>query len=80
MSKFQGYQASQKQYDMKVEEHVYVNARDGVRVAVDIYRPDAPGKFPALPAISPNGKSAQVFETHLQPFGKPLRMKKRRIR
>ena len=50
MSKVQGYQASQKHYDIKVEEDVYVTARDGVRVAVDIDRPGAPGKFPALPA------------------------------
>ena len=40
--------ASEKQYGVKVEENVYVTARDGVRVAIDIYRPDAPGKFPAL--------------------------------
>jgi len=26
---------------------------DGVRLAVDIYRPDAPGKVPALLAMSP---------------------------
>lgn len=47
MSVTHKYQASQKQYDINVEANVYVTARDGVRVAVDIYRPDAPGKFPA---------------------------------
>ena len=38
---------------MVVDKDVFVTARDGVRLAVDIYRPDAPGKFPALLAISP---------------------------
>ena len=33
-------------YKMKIEKNVMVPVRDGVRLAVDIYRPDAPGKFP----------------------------------
>jgi len=45
-------------YGTKVERNVYVPARDGVRLAVDIYRPDAPGRFPALLALSPYGKDA----------------------
>jgi predicted acyl esterase len=64
--------ASEKKYGIKVEENVMVTTRDGVRVAVDVYRPDAPGKFPALLALSPYGKSAQVFETPPQPFGKSI--------
>jgi len=63
---------SQPKYGMIVEENVYVMARDGVRLAVDIYRPDAPGEFPALLAMSPYGKSAQTFETPPQPFGKSV--------
>ncbi|MBC7292881.1 MAG: CocE/NonD family hydrolase, partial [Thermoleophilia bacterium] len=39
---------SQPQYKMVVEKDVMVTMRDGVRLAVNIYRPDAPGKFPAL--------------------------------
>jgi predicted acyl esterase len=61
---------SQPQYRVVVEENVYVPARDGVGLAIDIYRPDAPGKFPALLAMSPYGKSLQTFETPPQPFGK----------
>ena len=64
--------ASEKKFGIKVEENVMVTTRDGVRVAVDVYRPDAPGKFPALLALSPYGKSAQVFETPPQPFGKSI--------
>src|SRR5208282_4821998 len=64
--------ASEKKYGVKAEENVMVTTRDGVRVAIDIYRPDAPGKFPALLALSPYGKSAQVFQTPPQPFGKSI--------
>ncbi|MCL6478930.1 MAG: CocE/NonD family hydrolase [Peptococcaceae bacterium] len=64
--------ASQPQYGVIVEENVFVTARDGVKLAVDVYRPDAPGKFPALLALSPYGKSAQVFQTPPQPFGKSI--------
>jgi hypothetical protein len=58
--------------NMIVEENVFVTVRDGTQIAVDIYRPDAPGKYPALLAMSPYGKSAQTFETPPQPFGKSV--------
>ena len=38
---------------MKVEKNVFVTMRDGVRISLCIYRPDKPGKFPALFAASP---------------------------
>ena len=41
------------QYGMKVEKHVAVTMRDGVRISLCVYRPDAPGKFPTLFAASP---------------------------
>jgi putative CocE/NonD family hydrolase len=43
---------SQPQYGVRVERDIYVKMRDGVRVAVDVYRPDARGTFPALYASS----------------------------
>ena len=55
-------------YKMKVEKNVMVPARDGVRLAVDVYRPDAPGKFPALLAMSPYGKAIQTLP---YPFPQP---------
>jgi hypothetical protein len=64
--------ASEKKYGVTVEENVFVTSRDGVRIAIDIYRPNAGGKFPALLAMSPYGKSAQVFDTPPQPFGKSI--------
>jgi len=54
-------------YKMKVEKNVYVPMRDGVRMAVDIFRPDAPGKFPALFALSPYGKGIQTLPIPQQP-------------
>lgn len=38
---------------MMVEDKIMVEMRDGVKIACRIYRPDAPGKYPALFAASP---------------------------
>jgi predicted acyl esterase len=38
---------------------VMVAMRDGVKICVDIYRPDAPGKFPALLAFAIYNKDLQ---------------------
>jgi putative CocE/NonD family hydrolase len=38
---------------MKVEKGITVRMRDGVRISLAVYRPDAPGRFPALFAASP---------------------------
>jgi putative CocE/NonD family hydrolase len=66
------HKASQPKYGVVVDRDVFVPARDGVGLAIDIYRPDGPGKFPALITLSPYGKDAQMFETPPQPFGKSI--------
>ena len=38
---------------MKVEKPITVRMRDGVRISLCVYRPDADGRFPALFAASP---------------------------
>ena len=38
---------------MKVEKPITVRMRDGVRISLCVYRPDAEGRFPALFAASP---------------------------
>ncbi len=38
---------------MKVETGIYATMRDGTRIALKIYRPEAEGEFPALFAASP---------------------------
>jgi predicted acyl esterase len=45
--------AAAPRYKMKQERDVYVTMRDGVQIALRIYRPDAPGRYPALLAASP---------------------------
>jgi putative CocE/NonD family hydrolase len=40
-------------HTMKVEKGVTVRMRDGVKISLCVYRPDAPGQFPTLFAASP---------------------------
>ncbi len=63
---------SQPEYSMRVEKDIYVPMRDGVRLAVDVYRPDCEGKFPALMAASPYGKEIQQLPIPPQAQGGPL--------
>lgn len=64
---------SEPLYKVIREENVMVEARDGVKIAIDIYRPDAEGTFPGLIAMSPYGKISQVYpETPPMPFGKSI--------
>ena len=48
--------AQTEQYKVIRERNVMVPMRDGVRLATDIYRPDSPGRFPALVTRGPYGK------------------------
>jgi predicted acyl esterase len=57
---------------MIVERDLMVPMRDGVRVAVDVYRPSGEGPFPALLALSPYGKGKQSIMAQPQPGGSPL--------
>ena len=34
-----------------VEKDIYVKMRDGVKLALNVYRPDKPGKFPVVLAL-----------------------------
>ena len=52
-------QQSELQYGMIVEKDVMVEARDGVKLAVDVYRPDGPGAFPGLFTFSVYVKDCQ---------------------
>jgi predicted acyl esterase len=44
---------------IRLEENVYVAMRDGVKIAVDIYRPEKEGKYPAIFSMSPYIKELQ---------------------
>jgi putative CocE/NonD family hydrolase len=55
---------SQPDYHIILEEDVWVPMRDGMKLAVDIYRPDAGGSFPALLSFSAFGKDQQKLPTN----------------
>ncbi len=44
-------------YSIVAERDVMVPMRDGVKLATDVYRPDAPGKFPVIVIRTPYGKN-----------------------
>ena len=47
---------SQPSFKVVVDENVQMPMRDGVKLTADIYRPDAPGQFPALILRTPYSK------------------------
>jgi putative CocE/NonD family hydrolase len=49
---------------IRVAENVYVTMRDGVKLAVDVYRPEQDGKYPALLSLSPYNKDIQRKPPH----------------
>lgn len=61
---------SQPRYGITVEKDVFVPVRDGVRLALNVYRPDARGKFPALFAMGGYGKELQEVLIPPQPLYK----------
>jgi hypothetical protein len=54
---------SKPAYSVLFEEDVWVTMRDGVRLAVDVYRPKAEGRFPGIMSFSPYGKESQKLPT-----------------
>ena len=44
---------------VKLEENVRVTMRDGIKLAVDVYRPEKEGRYPALFAMAPYIKEIQ---------------------
>lgn len=60
-------EGSKPQHEVKVEKNVRIPMRDGMNLAADLYRPDSPGKFPALMTLVyfPTGADqAQFFARH----------------
>ncbi|MFH1487950.1 MAG: CocE/NonD family hydrolase [Pseudomonadota bacterium] len=61
-------EGSQPIYGIKEEKNVYAEMRDGVKLACDIYRPDAEGKFPALLGYCPYTKVKQSLKIPYKHF------------
>ena len=54
---------SKPTYGVRMEHNVLVPMRDGVRLSVDIYRPDADGTFPVILVRTPyNNNSPNAVE------------------
>ena len=51
---------SQPSFKVITEQHLAMRTRDGVTLYADVYRPDAPGKFPVLVMRTPYDKSQQL--------------------
>src|SRR5215216_6734900 len=50
---------ARRQYEVTIEQDVPMRTRDGVTLYADVYRPDAPGRFPVMVARGPYGKSGR---------------------
>jgi predicted acyl esterase len=61
---------SQPKYGIKAEKDIFVPVQDGTRLAVNVYRPDAEGRFPALLAMGGYGKELQEVLIPPQPLYK----------
>lgn len=59
---------SQPRYGVRSQKNVYITMRDGVKLCVDIYYPDAPGNYPALLAVAPYGKELQALPAPVRPY------------
>ena len=64
-------------FDLVLERNVGVNARDGVRLATDIYRParagrPAAGRFPVILERTPYGRNVTSFRDITQASDRPL--------
>ncbi len=54
---------TEKAEGMSIEYDVAVTMRDGVKIYVDIFRPEKEGKYPVLIAWSPYGKHQVVRQS-----------------
>lgn len=50
---------------VRMDQNVYITMRDGIKIAVDIYRPEADGRYPAIFSTSAYLKGIQPFPPEL---------------
>ena len=67
---FLPYQIIPTPAGLVIERDILVAMQDGVKLACNVYRPDKPGKFPVVVAMTPYGKD-QTPPTY-KPDGSPL--------
>ncbi|MSQ53192.1 MAG: CocE/NonD family hydrolase [Betaproteobacteria bacterium] len=64
----QQWQTSKRQYGITIERAVRVPVGKSITIVADIYRPDAPGRFPVLLTMSPYNREEQGAEMMPQGF------------
>ncbi len=64
----QKWRTSPREYGVTIERDVRVPVGKGISIVADIYRPDAPGKFPVLLTMSPYNRVEQGMEMVPQGF------------
>jgi predicted acyl esterase len=66
-------------YEITEERDVFVPARDGTKLAIDIFRPKSAEKFPALLSLSAYGKGYESLDLPPQSPASPLHFQARAI-
>ena len=56
-----GEEVSSARYDVLMEMNLMVPMRDGIKLATDIYRPDAKGKYPVILVRTPYGSESTQY-------------------
>lgn len=49
-------------YDMRLDKDVAVPMRDGTNLCANVYRPDAPGRYPVIITLGPYGKDVHLSQ------------------
>ncbi|MFC1958001.1 CocE/NonD family hydrolase [Chloroflexota bacterium] len=45
---------------VELEENIYITMRDGIKLAVDVYKPEKKGRYPAIMTLAPYRKEGMV--------------------
>jgi predicted acyl esterase len=56
-----GWSTSDRKYNCVIDRDVKIPISDGIEIDVDIVRPDADGRFPAILSLSPYPKEPQYL-------------------
>lgn len=63
---------SPEKYGVREMRNQFAPMRDRVRLACDIFKPDVPGRFPAILSFSPYGKDVQRVMEKQRPHSSRL--------
>ncbi|MBI2755874.1 MAG: CocE/NonD family hydrolase [Chloroflexi bacterium] len=69
------WETSPRTYGITVERGVRVPMGDGMELIADIFRPDQPGRYPALLGLSPYPLAPQTAPIQVSPLSTPLSLR-----